>query len=237
MEWAWCCQCWCPHLTWHTGRERGRRAHSKLLFPGHAKPLPLGWLMSRLRWLWVNVKPFVGLPKGRGFEGAGRKEWQRLDGIFLGLLHIPRKPLPGRRPLRDLEKSLVYCCPFQLNFLPLSIPDKRLCVAAALGIMPKQTCQSAKGKQAADLRLQCWVHAQLSPCIDVPSKQTSSNWEFLVLGGEIQSLGSPRSRLKCKEVTGACRILFLGQKGKVFVQFENTNTYFRLIKVKMNTQW
>lgn len=197
MEWVWCCQCWCPHLTWHTGRaqgrEQGRWAQSKLLFPACAKPLPLGWLVSRLRWLWVNVKPFVGLPKGREFEGAGRKEWQRLDGIFLGLLHIPRIPLPARRPLRDLEKSLVYCCPFQLNSLPLSIPDKRLYVAAALRIMPKQTCQSAQGKQAADLRLRCWVHAQLSRCTDVPSKQTSSNWEILVPRGEIQSLGSPRS--------------------------------------------
>lgn len=148
-----------PHLTWHTGRaqgrEQGRWAHSKLLFPARAKPLPLGWLVSRLRWLRVNVKPFVGLPKGREFEGAGRKEWQRLDGIFLGLLHIPRILLPAKRPSRDLEKSLVYCCPFQLNFLPLSILDKRLYVSAALRIMPKQTCQSAQGKQAADLRLQC----------------------------------------------------------------------------------
>lgn len=127
-EWVWCCQCSCPHLTWPTGRaqgrEQGRWAHSKLLFPARAKPLPLGWLVSRLCWLWVNVKPFVGLPKGREFEGAGRKEWQRLDGIFLGLLHIPRIPLPARRPSRDLEESLVYCCPFQLNFLPLSILDK-----------------------------------------------------------------------------------------------------------------
>lgn len=239
--WVWCWPCWCPHPTWHTGRapgrEQGRWAHSKLLSPARAKPLPLGWLVSRLRWLRVNVKPLVGLPKGGEFEGAGRKEWQRLDGIFLVLSHTPRILLPARRPSRDLEKSLVYCCPFQLNFLPLSILDKRLYVTAALRIMPKQTCQSAQGKQAADLRLQCWVHAQLSCCIDVPSKQTSSNWEIRVVGGEIQSLGSPQSQLKCKERTGACRIVFLGQKGKFFVQFENTNTYCRLIKVKMNTQW
>lgn len=146
-----------PHLAHgqSPGEGAGIWAHSKLLFPARAKPLPLGWLVSRLRWLRVNVKPFVGLPKGREFEGAGRKEWQRLDGIFLGLLHIPRIPLPARRPSRDLEKSLVYCCPFQLNFLPLSILDKRLYVTAALRIMPKQTYQSAKGKQAADFRLPC----------------------------------------------------------------------------------
>lgn len=41
--------------------------------------------------------------------------------------------------------------------------------------------------------------------------------------------------LEAEEMTGACRIMFLGQKGKFFVQLENSNTYFRLTKVKMNT--
>lgn len=132
------------------GEPTGEMGSLQAAFPARAKPLPLGWRLSRLRWLRVNVKPFTGLPKGREFEGAGRKEWQRLDGIFLGLLHIPRIPLPARRPSRDLEKSLVYCCPFQLNFLPLSILDKRLYVTAAPRIKPKQTCQSAPGKQPAD---------------------------------------------------------------------------------------
>lgn len=86
------------------GEETGEMGtFCKLLFPPRAKPSPLGWLMSCLRWLQVNVKPFMGLPKGREFWGGGRKEWQNLDGIFLGLLHIPRIPVPARRPSCDLE--------------------------------------------------------------------------------------------------------------------------------------
>ena len=104
-------------------------------------------------------------------EGTAEAGWH-----FPGALAHPQDTCTCQEAFAWLGKSLVYCCPFQLNFLPLSILDKSLYVTAALWVMPKQTCQPAKGKHAADLRLQCSVRAQLNGCTEVLSEHTSSNW-------------------------------------------------------------
>lgn len=139
------------------------------------------------------LKPSWGCQRDESL-GGGRKKWQSLDGIFLGFLHIPRITAPARRPSRDLETSLVYCCPFQLNFLPWSILDKSLCVTAALWVMPRQARQPAKENHAADFRLQCSVRAQRWLCIQVLSEHTSSNWAIPHCGSRNSEPGQP-SRL------------------------------------------
>lgn len=167
------------------------------------------------------LKPSLGCQRDESL-GGGRKKWQSLDAIFLGFLHIPRITVRARRPSRDLETSLAYCCPFQLNFLPSSILDKSLCVTAALSIMPRQARQPAKENRAAEFRLQCSVRAQLCLCINVLSEHASSNWAIPHWGNRNSKPGQP-SRLS--KVTGAYGSIFLLQKGKFFVKIHIANTW------------
>lgn len=111
-----------------------------------------------------------------GSLGGRKKATAEAGWHFPGAFAHPQDTCTCQEAFAWLGKSLVYCCPFQLNFLPLSILDKSLYVTAALWIMLKQTCQPAKEKHVADLRLQCSVHAQLNSHIEVLYEHSSSNW-------------------------------------------------------------
>lgn len=93
----------------------------KLLFPPRAKPSPLGWLASCLRWLQVNVKPFAGLPKGREFGGEEERNGRGWMAFSWGSCTSPGyRYLPGG--LRVTWKITHLLLPFPVKFPSLIKP-------------------------------------------------------------------------------------------------------------------
>lgn len=141
---------WCRHLTWHAcrGEETGEMGtFCKLLFPACAKPLPLGWLMSCLHWLQANVKPFMGLPKGREFGRGEERNGRGWMAFSWGSCTSPgHLCLPGG--LHVTWKITGLLLPFAFKFP--SLVNSSLSVTSALWRVPKQTRQPAKAKRAVD---------------------------------------------------------------------------------------
>lgn len=175
-----------------------------------------------------------------GSLGGRKKATAEAGWHFPGAFAHPQDTSTCQEAFAWLGKSLVYCCPFQLNFLPLSILDKSLYVTAALWIMLKQTCQPAKEKHVVDLRLQCSVHAQLNRRIGSPLRT-----QLLKLGNSPLSeekfkawaaLEAGWSAMRWLGLVGACS--FFRKVSSLFSQFENRNTYFKFMKAqKTSTHW
>lgn len=162
-------------------REMG--ACRKLLVPPCAKPWPLGWLLSCLRWLQVNVKPLEGLPKGRELEW-GRKEWESLGDIFLGLFTaLGYLYLPGGH----LEHH------WFIIALPSSVSFPRQSQVKVHTLQQRSLDNAKTDVSASKRKTRCWFKFSVfSPIavLESISNILPLSGQFPVLGGEIKSRGS-----------------------------------------------